>query len=83
VEGDWKRLHSEKNHNLYALPNVIHVIKSRGMRWVGHIACMKDEKCIQNFCWKPEEKRPPRRPRHKWKDSIKMDLREIGWEDMD
>jgi hypothetical protein len=49
VAGGWRRLHNEELHNLYASPIIIRVIKSRMMRWVGHVVCMRDEKCIQTF----------------------------------
>jgi hypothetical protein len=56
------------------------MIKSRRMRWGGHVACMGDEKYIQILVGKPEGKRPLRTPRHKWEDNTKINLREIGWE---
>jgi hypothetical protein len=40
VAGGWRRLHNEELHNLYASPDIVRVIKSRGMRWAGHVACM-------------------------------------------
>jgi hypothetical protein len=46
VAGDLKRLHNEELRNLYTSPNIIRVIKSRKMRWVGHVARMRNEKCI-------------------------------------
>jgi hypothetical protein len=68
-------------HNLYVSPSVIRMIKSRWMRWVEHVACMEDVrnayKILDN---KPEERKPLRRPRKGWKDNIRIDLREIGWE---
>jgi len=47
--GDWRRLLNEELHNLYTLHNIVSVIRSRKMRWAGHVARMKNEKCIQNF----------------------------------
>jgi hypothetical protein len=47
VAGDWRRLHSEELHNLYASPNIIRVIKSRRMRWAGHVGCMGE---MKNIC---------------------------------
>jgi hypothetical protein len=59
---------------------MIRQIKSRKMRWVGHVACMGEERKVHKvLVGKPEEKRPLRRPRHKWEDGIKMDLLETGW----
>jgi hypothetical protein len=60
------------------------MIKSRKMKWTGHVARMRGKR---NECWifvgKPEGRRPLRRPRFRWVDNIKMDLREIGWVGMD
>jgi hypothetical protein len=52
VEGGWRRLHNEELHNLYASQNISRVDKSRRIRWVGHVTCMGDEKCIQYSGWK-------------------------------
>jgi hypothetical protein len=69
---------------LYCSPNIIRVIKSRRMRWMGHVICMGgDEKCIQNLVGKPEGKRLLGRRRCRWEDNIKIDLREMGLEGMD
>jgi hypothetical protein len=55
-------------------------IKSRKMRWAGHMAYMGVErKVCRVLVGKPEGKRPLERPRHRWEDGIRMDLREIGW----
>jgi hypothetical protein len=84
VKGDWRRLHSEEPNNLYASPNVVRVINSRRMRWAEQVACMGD---IRNECntliGKPKGKRPLGKPRRRWEDNIRMDLTEIGWEDVD
>jgi hypothetical protein len=58
VAEDWRRLHNEELHNLYASPNIIRVIISRRKRLAGYVACMGDEKCLQNANQKPEGKRP-------------------------
>jgi hypothetical protein len=80
VTGKWKKLHSEELHTLYLSPNIIKQIKSRRMRWVGHVAHMGEERKVYRFLvGKPKVKRPPRRPRRGWEDRIRMDLREIGW----
>jgi hypothetical protein len=66
-------------HNLYSLPDIIRQIKSRRMRWVGHVACMGEgRKMYTVLVGKPKGKRPLVRPRRKWEDGIQMDLREIG-----
>jgi hypothetical protein len=84
MTGDWKKLHNEKLLNLYSSPSIIRVIKSRWMRWAGHVARMGEKRNAYNiFLGKPEGKRPLGRPRRRWVDNIKMDLREIGWDDVD
>jgi hypothetical protein len=73
-------LYSGKLHNLYLSPNIIRQIKSRRMRWAGHVARMeKESKVFSVLVGSPEGKRPLERPRRRWEDGIKMDLREIGW----
>jgi hypothetical protein len=61
----------------YSSPNIIRQIKSRRMRWAEHVARMRDER------GKPEEKKPLERPRRKWEDGIRMDLRKTGWRSVD
>jgi hypothetical protein len=79
VVGKWRKLHSEKLHNLYSSPDIIRQIKSRRMRWAGHVARMGEERIVYKvLVGKPEGKRPLGRPRHRWEDGIRMDLREIG-----
>jgi hypothetical protein len=71
-------------HNLYSSPNIIRTIKSKRMRWVGHVARMRATRnAYRILVGKSEGKRPLGRPRCMWVDSIKMDLREIGWDGMD
>jgi hypothetical protein len=73
-------LHNEELHILYSSPNIIRQIKSRRMRWVGHVAHMGEEKNVYRVLMgKPKGKRPLGRPMHRWEDGIRMDLREIGW----
>jgi hypothetical protein len=81
VAGVWRRLQNKERHKLYASPNIIRVIESRRMRWVGQAARMGDMVNSNNiFVGKPERKRPLGRPRCKWKYNMRMDLRETGWE---
>jgi hypothetical protein len=80
VMGDWRKLHNEGLHNLYSSPNIIRMIKSRRMTWVGHVARMVDKRMI--LVGKPDGKRPLGRPRRRWVDDIKMDLREMDWIDL-
>jgi hypothetical protein len=78
VAGGWRRLHSEKLHDLYASPNIITMIKSRRISWVGHVACMGEMRnSYKILVRKSEGKRPLERPRHTGEGSIGMDLREI------
>jgi hypothetical protein len=82
VKGEWRKLHSEELHNLYSSPNIIRQIKSRRMRWAGNVACMEVvRKVYRVLVGKSEGKRPLGRPRRRWKDGIRMNLREIGWGD--
>ena len=78
VTGDWKSLPNEQFHDLYSSPNVICVIKSRRMRYARHVACMREQRNAHRLLvGKPKGKRPLGRPRHRWEDNIKMDLKEI------
>jgi hypothetical protein len=81
VMGEWRKLHSGELHNLHSSPNIIRLIKSRRIRWVGHVACMGEGRNVYRvLVGKPEGKSTLARPRHGWEDGIKMDLKEIGWE---
>jgi hypothetical protein len=72
-------LHNDELHSLYSSWNIVRVIKSRRMRWAGHVTCMGEGKCVYKvLVGRPKGKRPLGRLRHKWEDNIKMDLREIG-----
>jgi hypothetical protein len=78
-DGSWRKLHNDELHSLYSLPNIVRVIKSRRMRWVGRVACMGEERGVYGvLVGRLKGKRPLGRPRHRWEDGIKMDLREIG-----
>jgi hypothetical protein len=80
VTGEWRKLPNEELHILYSSPNIIRQIKSRRMRWAGHVAHMGENKNVYKVLMgKPEGKRPLERPRHRWEDGIRMDLGEIGW----
>ena len=72
--GEWGILHNEELNDLYSSPNIFWMIKSRRMRWVGHVASMT-ERGVDGLVGKPEGKRPLVRPRHRWEDNIKMDFR--------
>jgi hypothetical protein len=76
-------LHNDELHSLYSSPNIVKVIKSRRMRWEGHVARMGEGRGVYRvLVGRPERKRPLGRPRHRWEDNIKMDLREIGIDGM-
>jgi hypothetical protein len=84
VTGEWRRLHNEEPHDLYCSSNIIWVIKSRRMRWVGHVACMEERRGVYRvLVGKPEAKRSLGKPRHGWEDIIKTDLQEVRWGGLD
>jgi hypothetical protein len=77
--GEWRKLHSGELHNLCSSPDIFRQIKSRRMRWAGHMARMGEGRNVYRvLVGKPEVKRPLGRPRRRWEDGIKMDLRKIG-----
>jgi hypothetical protein len=79
VTRGWRKLHNEELHNLYSLPSIITIIKTRRMRWVRHVARMGEKRNVYRLLvGKPEGKRPLGRPRHRWIDNIKTDLLEVG-----
>jgi hypothetical protein len=75
----WRKLHNEELHSLYSSPNIVRVIKSRRMRWAGHVARMGQGRGVYRvLVGRPEGKRPLGRPRRRGEDNIKMNLRDIG-----
>jgi len=84
VTGEWRRLHNEGLNDLYSSLNIVRVIKSRRMRWAGHVARMGEGRGVcRVLVGKPEGKRPMGRPRRRWVDNIRMDLQEVGCGYMD
>jgi hypothetical protein len=80
VTGEWRRLHNEELIHLYSSSNFIQVVKSRRMRWAGHVARMGEGKgAYKILVGRPEERRPLGRPRRRWEDNIKINLQEVGW----
>jgi hypothetical protein len=78
-DGSGRKLCNDEIHNLYSSSNIVRVIKSRRMRWAGHVARMGEGRGVYRvLVGRPKGKRPLRRPRRRWKDNIEMDLREIG-----
>jgi hypothetical protein len=78
--GSWRKLHNEELHNLYSSPSIIRMIKSRRMRLEGHVPRMGERNAYRILVGKPEGKIPLGRPRRRWMDNNKMDLREKGWD---
>jgi hypothetical protein len=75
LTGSWRKLHNKELHNLYSSPSIIRMIKSRRMRWAWHVARMGEKRNILTI--------PTPRPRRRWVDNIKMDVREIRWDGVD
>jgi hypothetical protein len=79
VTGERRKLHNEELNDLYSLPNIVRMVKSRRMRWAGHVARMGEERGVHRvLVGKPEGKSPLGRPRRRWEDNIKLDVEEIG-----
>jgi hypothetical protein len=79
VTGGWRELHNDELLDLHSSPSIIRIIKSRRMRWAGHVARMGEKKSAYRFLVGKAEGRPRRR----WVDNIRMGLGEMGWGDMD
>jgi hypothetical protein len=79
VLGKWRRLHKKELYVLYSLPNIIQVMKSRRLRWTGHVARMRERRSAYGILvGKPEGRRVLGRPRRRWEDNIKIDHKEVG-----
>ena len=84
VTVEWMKLHNEELNDLYSTPNIVRVIKSRRMRWAGHVAHMEEGRGVHKvLAEKSEGNRLLGRPRRRWEDNIKMDLQELGCGGMD
>jgi hypothetical protein len=78
-DGSWRKLHNDELHSLYSSRNIVRVIKSRRMRWAGHVAPMEEGRSVcRVLVGRPEGMKPLGSPRRRWEDNIKMDVREIG-----
>ena len=79
VTGEWRELYNEELNDLYCSPSIVQVIKSRILKRAGHVARMEEGRGVHKvLVGKPEGKRPLGRPRRRWEDNIKMDLKEVG-----
>jgi hypothetical protein len=84
VTGEWRKLYNEELSDLYSSPNIVRVIRSIRMRWVGHVERMGDSRGVYRvLVGKPKGKRPLGSPRLRWEDKIKMDLQKVGCRNMD
>jgi hypothetical protein len=84
VQGEWRKLHNGELHDLYSSPSIIRIIKSRRMKWAGHVARIGEKRnAYRLLMGKPEGKRPLGRPRRRLVDNIRTDLGEMGWGDVD
>jgi hypothetical protein len=79
VTREWRKLHNEELDDVYSLPNIVQAVKSRIMRWAGHVAHMGEERGVHRvLVGKPEGNRPLGRPRRRWEDNIKMYIQDVG-----
>jgi hypothetical protein len=78
MTGEWRKLRNEELRDLYSSPHIIRIIKSRRMRWAGHVAPVwKNRNAYRLLVRQPEEKRPLGRLIPRWVDNINMDLGEV------
>jgi hypothetical protein len=78
VTEEWRKLYNEELSDLYSLPNIVRVVKSKRMRWAEHVACMGEGRGVQRvLLGKPEGRRPLGRPKRRWEDNITTDLQEV------
>jgi hypothetical protein len=79
LRGGRSKVHNEEPHNLYSSPNIMSMIKSRRMRWAGHVVRIREMRnAYKILAAKPEGKRELGRPMRKWEDNIKTNLWEMG-----
>jgi hypothetical protein len=78
MTGEWRKLHNKELRDLYSSSSIIRRIKSRRMRWAGHVAKMGEKRNAHRLLvGKPEGKKPLGRPRRRWVDNIRMNLGEV------
>jgi hypothetical protein len=81
IRGEWRKLHNEELNDFRCSPNIVRVIKTRRVRWVGRVTHVGERRDAYRFvAGKSEGKRPLGRPRHRWEDNSKVDLQGVGWE---
>jgi hypothetical protein len=80
VTGEWRKLHNKELRDLYSSLNIIRIIKSRRMRWAGHVARVREKRNAYRLL---VGKRPLGRPRRRWVNNIRLDFGEVGWGDVD
>ena len=81
ITEEWRKLHNAELHALYSSPNIIRNLKSRRLRWAGQVARMgQSRSAYRVLVGKIEGKRPLGRPRRRWEDNFRMDLREMGYD---
>ena len=79
MTGGWRKLHNEELSDLYSLPNIVRMVKSRRIGWAGHVALMGEGRGVHRvLVGKSEGKKPLGKPRRRWEDNIKMDLQEVA-----
>ena len=84
ITGEWRKLYNIELHALYSSPNLIKKLKSKRLKWAGHVARMGNSgSAYKILVGTPECKRPSGKPRRRWEDNIKMDLREVGCDPRD
>jgi hypothetical protein len=84
VTGEWRKLHNEELRDLYSSSSRIRILKSKRMRWAGHVARIVEKRnAYRLLVGKPEGKRQLEIPRRRWVDNIRMDLGEVGWGDVE
>ena len=84
VTREWRKLHNEELYDLYSLPSIVRAIKSRRMRWAGHVARTRKRRGVYRVLMgKPQGKRPLGRPKRRWENNNMMDLQEEGCKGLD
>jgi hypothetical protein len=79
VTGEWRKVHNEELNDLYSLPKIPRVVKSKRMKWVGHVARMREERGVHRvLVGKHEGKKPLGRSKRRWEDNIKKNVQQDG-----